>query len=112
MFTKSLSLSIAIGMLAFGCFPPVPAQSDEDSHKGRFAYVINAPVVGIAQGSVSVIDTFSSKIAKTISSAGQSPRGEALTPDGKRLYIANNSTSFSFGNVTVIDTATGHELRP
>jgi YVTN family beta-propeller protein len=49
---------------------------------------------------VSVIDTASNQIVATIP-VGQRPWNMALTPDGKKLYVANGRSN----SVSVIDTA-------
>src|SRR5262249_48322979 len=65
---------------------------------GAFAYVAN--FVG---SSVSVIDTATTTVVATISSASaRTPNGIAITPDGAFAYSAN----FNSNNVSVIDTAT------
>jgi YVTN family beta-propeller protein len=50
---------------------------------------------------VSVIDTVTNTVVATIQ-VGLAPNGVALTPDGKRAYVAN----WSSNNVSVIDTTT------
>jgi YVTN family beta-propeller protein len=50
---------------------------------------------------VSVIDTASNTVVATVSGLS-APFGMAVTPDGKRVYVAN----FSAPTVSVIDTAT------
>ena len=51
-------------------------------------------------GTVSVIDTLTNAVVDTIT-VGESPWGIAITPDGKRAYVANQS-----GTISVIDTST------
>ncbi len=60
-----------------------------------FAYVTNE------DGTVTVIDTNPPSVVATIE-VGNSPRGVAVTPDGKQAYVANSGFSNS---VSVIDTA-------
>lgn len=55
--------------------------------------------------SVSVIDTASNTVQATIA-VGFFPLGLATTPDGSRLYVADNDPSLGNGSVAVIDTAT------
>lgn len=57
-------------------------------------------VTNVSQNTVSVIDTLTDKVIDTIT-VGQSPWGVAITPDGKRAYVANLSDTIS-----VIDTRT------
>lgn len=68
------------------------------SPSGNLAYVAN--FVG---SSVSVIDTATTTVVATISSAqARTPVGVALTPGGAFAYVTN----FNSNNVSVIDTAT------
>jgi YVTN family beta-propeller protein len=55
---------------------------------------------------VSVIDTASNQVVATIP-VGQRPWNMALTPDGKKLYVANGRSN----SVSVIDTANRVKLR-
>jgi YVTN family beta-propeller protein len=55
---------------------------------------------------VSVIDTASNKIVATVP-VGQRPWNMALTPDGKKLYVACGRSN----SVTVIDTTSNSRLR-
>lgn len=75
----------------FSCSPLIPAVTPN----GARVYVTN-----ISQNTVSVIDTLTNTVVDTIT-VGQSPWGIAITPDGKRAYVANTS-----GTISVIDTAT------
>jgi YVTN family beta-propeller protein len=62
-----------------------------------FAYVPNEK-----SGTVSVIDTASDTVARTITTGGK-PRGIAASPDGATLYVSEQT-----GNaLLVIDTASG-----
>ena len=53
----------------------------------------------MASGTVSVIDAYAWKVVDTIK-VGTEPFGCALTPDGRQLYVANQSS----GTVSVINT--------
>ena len=53
----------------------------------------------MASGTVSVISTFSRQVIDTIK-VGTEPFGCALTPDGRRLFVTNQSS----GTVSVINT--------
>jgi YVTN family beta-propeller protein len=70
-----------------------------------FAYITNnnnwAEHIGTT---VSIIDTAKNKVISTVP-VGWGPIGIAVTPDGKKAYIANGNFSKSVGNVSVIDTA-------
>ena len=55
---------------------------------------------------VSVIDTATNQVVATVP-VGQRPWNMALTPDGKKLYVANGRSN----SVTVIDTASRSKLR-
>jgi YVTN family beta-propeller protein len=56
-------------------------------------------VTNMVSGTVSVIDSRQQKVADTIP-VGHEPFGCALTPDGEKLYLANQSSE----SVSVIDT--------
>lgn len=73
------------------CSPLIPAVTPN----GARLYVTN-----VSQNTVSVIDTLTNTVIDTIT-VGQSPWGIAITPDGKRAYVANTS-----GTISVIDTRT------
>jgi len=62
-----------------------------------YAYVAN-----FGSNTVSVIDTTSDTIVKTIP-VGRGPTGVALTPDGAFAYVAN----YNDGTVSVINTSSG-----
>jgi len=74
----------------FTCSPVIPAVTPN----GARVYVTN-----ISQGTVSVIDTLTNTVVDTIT-VGERPLGIAITPDGTRAYVANNS-----GTISVIDTS-------
>src|SRR5262249_45743899 len=58
------------------------------------------PETGIANnGTISVFDTASQKVVKAIE-VGLHPSAMALSPDGKRLYVANSNSD----SISVIDT--------
>ena len=61
-----------------------------------FAYITNSE-----SNTVSVIDTLTNKVIKTVN-VGPGPGGVAATPDGKKVYVTN----FNSNTVSVIDTAT------
>ena len=73
------------------CSPLIPAATPN----GARLYVTN-----INNDTVSVIDTLTDTVIDTIA-VGHMPWGIAITPDGKRAYVANLS-----GTISVIDTAT------
>ncbi len=75
----------------FTCSPLNPAATPN----GARLFVTN-----FSQNTVSVIDTLTNKVIDTIT-VGQSPWGVAITPDGKRAYVASSS-----GTISVIDTGT------
>ena len=71
-----------------------------DMTDGTFPVVVD-PRTGIpASGTVSVIDTGSNQVVKTID-VGLHPCGMALSPGGDRLYVTNANSD----TVSVIDTA-------
>jgi len=61
-----------------------------------FAYVPNE-----GSGTISIIDTQTDAVAGEIAIGGK-PRGIAISPDGKRLYVSEQKGE----HVDVIDTAT------
>ncbi|WP_410507017.1 PKD domain-containing protein [Methanosarcina hadiensis] len=63
-----------------------------------FAYVTNGE-----SDNISVIDTTTDRVVTTIS-AGSSPLGVAINPDGTKVYVANAHSN----DVSVIDTATNN----
>jgi YVTN family beta-propeller protein len=62
----------------------------------------NAYITNNGGNTVSVIDTATNTVSATIQ-VGNRPYGVAVTPDGGKVYVANNEF---FGSVSVIDTAT------
>ena len=59
------------------------------------AYVAAAPVAFVpneGSGTVSVIDTATDRVASTITTGGK-PRGIAIAPDGKRLYVSDQTAN-------------------
>src|SRR5215469_14133800 len=66
------------------------------------AYITNQGVYPNFAKNVTVIDTATNKVVTTIG-VGLAPSGVAVTPDGKKAYVANRAVS---GTVSVIDTAT------
>jgi YVTN family beta-propeller protein len=70
-----------------------------------YAAALAAPLAYVSNegsASVSVIDTASDKIAATFK-VGTKPRGIALSTDGKRLYISDQSSN----SLLAIDAVTG-----
>jgi YVTN family beta-propeller protein len=67
------------------------------SPDGRYAYVSN-----LGSNSVSVLDTASNTIVKTIL-VGTSPGGVAVTPDGAYVYVSNQGSN----SVSVINAFNG-----
>jgi YVTN family beta-propeller protein len=63
---------------------------------GPFAYIPN-----YGSGSVSVIDTQSGALTRTIA-VGNTPWSAAVTPDGNTLYVPNSGSN----NVSIINTVT------
>ena len=54
---------------------------------------------------MSVIDTASNRVVATVP-VGQRPWNMALTPDGRKLYVANGRSN----SVSVIDTQTDQRI--
>src|SRR5215467_11551531 len=66
----------------------------------------NAYITNAGSNTVSVIDTASNMVTKTITNTSTNtyfndPGGVAVTPDGRKVYVAN----FGSNTVSVIDTA-------
>jgi YVTN family beta-propeller protein/parallel beta-helix repeat protein len=61
-------------------------------------------VAGTDDGFVSAIDTSNNTIIATMDIVGGSPTGLAVTPDGKKVYVANGNISGN-GTLSVIDTS-------
>jgi YVTN family beta-propeller protein len=83
----------------FSCSPLIPAVTPN----GARLYVTN-----FSHDTVTAIDTLTNTVIDTIT-VGQMPWGIAITPDGKRAYVANTSGTISVidtGRNTVIDTIT------
>ena len=64
------------------------------------AYVVNLGTLEDISNTVSVIDTATDTVITTIT-VGRGPAGVEITPNGKRVYVANADDT-----VSVIDTAT------
>lgn len=65
---------------------------------GQRAYVTLGTQTG---GEIVCIDTMSNSVMYHVT-VGQNPFGVGVTPDGKKVYVANQNS----GNVSVVDTAT------
>ena len=66
----------------------------------QHAYITNE-----GSSTVSVIDTATNTVIATIP-VGSHPQGVAVTPDGSRVYVANQGAVEGVGTVSVISTAT------
>ena len=69
-------------------------------------YVANRFVPGSEHGSISVIDAKTDLVTATLT-AGDYPVGMSLTPDGSKLYVAENADNSGPGACQVFSTATG-----
>jgi YVTN family beta-propeller protein len=67
------------------------------SARAQNAYITNA-----SDGTVSVIATTTNTVVGSPITVGATPRGVAVTPDGSKVYVANQGSS----TVSVIATAT------
>ncbi|MBI3799016.1 MAG: YncE family protein [Deltaproteobacteria bacterium] len=65
-----------------------------------FAYISS-----LFGNTVSVVDTATNTVVATVP-VGGGPKGVAVTPDGKRVYVANQGS----GTVSVIDTTTNSKI--
>lgn len=79
----------------FSCTPIIPAATPN----GTRLYVTNSLL-----DTVFVIDTLSNTVVDTIT-VGQNPFGIAITPDGKRAYVADTGATIS-----VIDTGSNRVI--
>src|ERR1700756_2389036 len=66
------------------------------------AYITNQGIYPNFSNKVTVIDTTTNKVVTTVD-VGLAPAGVAVTPDGSKVYVANEAVK---GTVSVIDTAT------
>ncbi len=81
----------------------------------RFGSILEAPsrqgvgvrVIGVGNGSVSVIDTATNTVVATVEDTDfDEPYAVAVTPDGAEAWVANKQGGgSSTGSVTIIDTA-------
>ena len=87
--------------------PPVFISSITEGESGLFVIgtatpaTVDAYITNSGDGTVSVIDTTTNTVVKTIP-VGSKPFGVAVTPDGSKIYIANSGDD----TVSVINTAT------
>ncbi|WP_049871720.1 GH92 family glycosyl hydrolase [Catenulispora acidiphila] len=68
-------------------------------------FIPTAYVTNYSDGTLTPVDIRTGNAGPPIP-VGSGPDGEAITPDGKRLFVANNNTN----NVTVIDTTDNHVI--
>ncbi|MEY9913155.1 putative alpha-1,2-mannosidase [Catenulispora sp. MAP12-49] len=68
-------------------------------------FIPTAYVTDYSDGTLTPVDIRTGNAGPAIP-VGSGPDGEAITPDGKRLFVANNNTN----NVTVIDTTTNQVI--
>ena len=69
------------------------------AHAAPFAYVPNE-----GSGTVSVVDTGTDRVTSTITTGGK-PRGIAISPDGKKLYVSEQVAN----GLAIIDVGSGKE---
>lgn len=74
------------------------------SKDGKKLYVCNFETVS---NSISIIDTDSLKVTKTLKGFRHNPRHAAITPDGKKVYVAVYYTGYVYVIDTTADTITG-----
>src|SRR5260221_841414 len=72
---------------------------------GAQALAQNAYITNNGDNTVSVIDTATNTVVGSPIPVGSGPYGVAVTPDGSKVYVTNNSTA-NPGTVSVIATAT------
>src|ERR1700744_5311025 len=88
---RSIAAALAMAWLA----APMPAVAQN-------AYITNQGTYPNFSKNVTVIDTATNKVVTAID-VDLAPSGVAVSPDGSRVYIANEAVK---GTVSVIDTAT------
>jgi len=68
-----------------------------------YAYITNA-----GSNTVSVIDTATDNVTATLNYVGSNPDGIAVSPDGRKVYVANSDwdNKSAIDTVSIIDTAT------
>src|SRR6516164_9407280 len=93
--TSQRSIAAATGFALAWLFAPMPAVAQN-------AYITNQGIFPNFSNNVTVIDTTTNKVVATVE-VGLAPAGVAVTPDGRKAYVANRAVS---GTVSVIDTAT------
>ena len=93
--TPRPSIAAVTGLALAWLVTPVPAVAQN-------AYITNQGVYPNFSNKVTVIDTTTNKVVTTID-VGLAPAGVAVTPDGSKVYVANEAVN---GTVSVIDTAT------
>jgi YVTN family beta-propeller protein len=86
-FMALFAIVLAMGLALAAC----PAEA------APFLYVTN-----VNDNTVSVIDTATNTVVGLPIAVGSGPIGVAVTPDGTKVYVANNGSA----NVSVIHTAT------
>ena len=74
------------------------------SPDGRYVYVVN-----MGDGSLSIVDTGSNAVVKTVTGVGDKPVDVAVSPDGEHVYVASQTKSGTFttdgiGTVAIVDT--------
>jgi len=93
--TSRRSIAAATGLALAWLVTPVFAVAQN-------AYITNQGISPNFSNNVTVIDTTTNKVVTTID-VGLAPSGVAVTPDGSKVYVANEAVK---GTVSVIDTAT------
>ncbi|MGH8225507.1 MAG: beta-propeller fold lactonase family protein [Gammaproteobacteria bacterium] len=93
---NSVVATIAVGSIPFGVTV---------SHDGTRVYAANSCMASYCgDGSVSVIDTAANQVIDTIAPTFfPTPTSVAVSPDGARLYVTNNTAD---GTVSMINSAT------
>ncbi len=92
---RRLGLLGLIQVLGLLCLELVPTQA------APFAYITSQ-----SNDSVSIIDTATNVLIRSVPSGGDEPCGVAVHPAGTFVYVTNRNPFASFGNLSIIDTAT------
>jgi YVTN family beta-propeller protein len=67
--------------------------------KAQYVYVTNMGDINHPGGTVSVINTAINKVTATVK-VGSSPNGIVVTPDGKKVFVANEDNTISIVDAT------------
>jgi YVTN family beta-propeller protein len=98
----------SIGQLRSGGFAVVASNDAAARYRGAGAATAAPPILYMTSSIADAVIAINPATGASLASiaVGDRPRGIAATPDGSRLYVANEDS----GNVSLINTATRREL--